>query len=196
MNYRKAQNKQLSRLAWNWFCRRENRLVPLFVVCLVALFTLLGCRVQQSNEQKAVQQAREAAYAEINAATVEEQNAFYDPIKAEAEVVAKVLYGTALHNTREQQEAVVWCILNRVENSFYPDNVIDVCRQDRQWMGYSDDNPILQELYDVAYDILTGYYEGSYRAMSPEYVFLSWSSTEIVLRDTFEETSHTHYWRA
>lgn len=116
--------------------------------------------------------------------------------REEAEAVAKVLYGTALHNSREGQEAVVWCIINRCESSLFPDSIVEVCRQPVQWMGYADDNPVIRDLYDLADEVLTGWRSGGYRIISPDYLYMSWSSDEIVLRTTFEETSRTHYWRA
>ena len=62
---------------------------------------------QESEAQKALQIAQEQ-----------------ERYKAEAEAVAKVLYGTALHNSREAQEAVVWCIINRTESSLFPDSIL------------------------------------------------------------------------
>ena len=115
--------------------------------------------------------------------------------REEAEAVAKVLYGTALHNSREGQEAVVWCIINRTESSLFPDSIVEVCRQPVQWMGYADDNPVIRDLYDLADEVLTGWRSGGYRIISPDYLYMSWSADEIVLRTTFEETARTHYWR-
>ena len=114
--------------------------------------------------------------------------------REEAEAVAKVLYGTALHNSREGQEAVVWCIINRCESSLFPDSIVEVCRQPVQWMGFSEDNPVIRDLYDLADEVLTGWRSGGYRIISPDYLYMSWSADEIVLRTTFEETSRTHYW--
>lgn len=68
--------------------------------------------------------------------------------KREAEFIAKVLYGTAINHAESDQRAVVWCILNRVEHYAHPDTVAEVCEQPKQWMGYSNDNPVLTELYD------------------------------------------------
>ena len=117
-----------------------------------------------------------------------------DSIEAEAECIAKVLYGTAQHHSADGQRAVVWCILNRVEHASYPNSVIEVCEQPQQWMGYSEDNPVVEDLYDVALEVLKTWYNGGHRPVSPDYIFLSWSSSEIVLRDRFEEKG-AHYWR-
>ena len=116
-------------------------------------------------------------------------------IELEAEYIAKVIYGTAKNHAASDKKAVVWCILNRVEHSSHPDTVAEVCEQPKQWMGYSDDNPVLTENYDLALEELKIWHGDGHRPMSNEYIYLSWSSKEIVLRDTFEENKNTHYWR-
>ena len=116
-------------------------------------------------------------------------------IELEAEYIAKVIYGTARDHSVSDQKAVIWCILNRVEHYAHPDNVQGVCEQPKQWMGYSSDNPVLTELYDLALAELKTWHSGGHRPMSNDYIYLSWSSKEIILRDTFEENKNTHYWR-
>lgn len=114
-------------------------------------------------------------------------------IRKEAEYVAKVLYGTALDNSAKGKEFVIWCIINRVESEKYPNSVQEVCQQKDQWMGYSDKNPIMQDLYDIAYNELTDWHNGSYRKIGPDYVFLSWSPASITLRTEFEEGRNCKY---
>ena len=118
-----------------------------------------------------------------------------DEIEQEAEYIAKVIYGTARNHAPSDQRAVVWCILNRVEHHSHPDTVAEVCQQPKQWMGYSDDNPVLTELYDLSLAELKIWHGDGHRPLSNEYIYLSWSSKEIILRDTFEETKKTNYWR-
>lgn len=116
-------------------------------------------------------------------------------IEREAEYIAKVIYGTARNHVDSDKKAVVWCILNRVEHYAHPDTVAGVCEQPKQWMGYSDDNPVLTENYDLALEELKIWYSGDHRPIDNRYIYLSWSSREILLRDTFEETKSTNYWR-
>lgn len=113
----------------------------------------------------------------------------------EAAEMARVLYGTARYHSADARAAVCWCILNRVESSLYPATVEEVCRQESQWMGYSADNPVVQELYDTALSVLTVWEEGGIRPMSADFLFLTWSSNEIELRTTFREGAQTRYWR-
>ena len=132
---------------------------------------------QESEAEKALQIAQEQAQH-----------------RAEAEAVAKVLYGTALHHSEEAQRAVVWCIINRCESSLFPDSIVQVCKQPVQWMGYSDGNPVIESLYQIADEVLCGWRSGGYRVISPDYLYLSWTRDSIILRTSFEENSRTHYW--
>lgn len=116
-------------------------------------------------------------------------------IEREAEYIAKVIYGTARNHSDSDKKAVVWCILNRVEHYSHPDTVVEVCEQPKQWMGYSNNNPVLTENYDLALAELKTWYNDGHRPMSNDYIYLSWSSKEILLRDTFEENKNTNYWR-
>ena len=116
-------------------------------------------------------------------------------IEQEAEYISKVVYGTAKNHSVNDQKAVVWCILNRVESAGYPDTVQGVCEQPKQWMGYSEDNPVMESIYDMVLEILKAWHNNGHRPMGKEFVFLSWSSKEILLRDSFTENKDTRYWR-
>ena len=116
-------------------------------------------------------------------------------IELEAEYIAKVIYGTARNHADSDKKAVVWCILNRVEHHSHPNTIAEVCEQPKQWMGYSDENPVLEDIYDLALAELKTWHNGGHRPMSNDYIYLTWSSKEILLRDTFEENKSTNYWR-
>ena len=74
-----------------------------------------------------------------------------EQIELEAEWIARVMYGMAKPDHKDSDlRAIVWCILNRVDNKAYPGEVQAVCQQKSQWMGYSDDNPVIAKLYDIA----------------------------------------------
>lgn len=116
-------------------------------------------------------------------------------IEREAEYIAKVIYGTARNHSDSDKRAVVWCILNRVEHYAHPDTIAEVCEQPKQWMGYSNDNPVLDDNYELALAELKIWYNDGHRPIDNDYIYLSWSSKEILLRDTFEENRNTNYWR-
>lgn len=104
-----------------------------------------------------------------------------------AEEMAKVVYGTALYNSEEQQKAVMWCIINRCESELYPDTVEEVCRQPQQWMGYSSDNPVLDRLYDMGCEVLAAWESGGSRNLPKDCLWFDWHGTEsITFRTDFE----------
>ena len=119
-----------------------------------------------------------------------------EQIELEAEWIARVMYGMYKPDHKDSDlRAIVWCILNRVDNRAYPNEIQAVCQQAKQWMGYSDDNPVLAKLYDIALTELKSWHNGVPRPMTADFVYLNWSSKEILLRDTFEENRNTNYWR-
>ena len=112
----------------------------------------------------------------------------------EAQAMAKVLYGTARYHSEEAQAAVCWLIINRAESSLFPNSIEEVCSQDKQWVGYSADNPITQDLYRVALDVVEAWNNDGIRMFSRDFLYLSWSDSEIILRTSFNENKNTRYW--
>lgn len=195
--------------AWRRVKDNARYIQPLALLfLLVALFVVITARVKLDNDR--IREAQETAAAEEMRLDLEKQEAIRASMvaseqakaqeaaaahRADCEAVARVLYGTALHHSEDAQKAVVWCIINRAESSLYPDSIQEVCEQPSQWMGYSDSNPIIESLYEIADEVLSGWESGGYRAISPDYLFLTWTRDEIVLKTTFTDGKNTHYWR-
>ena len=133
---------------------------------------------------------------EIQALRAEYENLTSEELlQQEAEYLAKMLYGTARNNSERDQRTAVWCALNRVDSVGYPSTVKEVCQQPSQWVGYSDDNPILTNLYDIAMKELETWHNG-YRPVGIEYIYMNWSTKQITLRDTWKKDNNTSYWQA
>ena len=178
-------------------------------VLLFAVYTIIVCSLSahsarakaiaetsaryeaQIAEETAEREAAERAAAEAaqRAAAVQ-----IDQERAEAEMLARLLYGVK-NNSTDDLYTMAWCVLNRVDNPAFPSTVEAVINQPLQWMGYSADNPVLENLYRIADDVLTVWRSGGHRPVSNEYVYMSWSESDIVLRDNFTESRATHYWR-
>ena len=81
----------------------------------------------------------------------------YEMYFTEADVIAlaQMLYGEARGCTVDNQMKCVWCVLNRVDDTRFPDTIIGVLSQPSQFHGYSPDFPVWDELYAVALDVLT-----------------------------------------
>lgn len=81
----------------------------------------------------------------------------YEMYFTEADVVAvaKMLWGEARGCALDNQQKAVWCVLNRVDDSRFPDTIQGVLSQPSQFHGYSPDFPVWDELKEVALDVLT-----------------------------------------
>lgn len=81
----------------------------------------------------------------------------YEMYFTEADVIAlaQMLYGEARGCTVDNQMKCVWCVLNRVDDSRFPDTIQGVLSQPNQFYGYSPNFPVWDELYAVALDVLT-----------------------------------------
>lgn len=194
------------------FVKKHRKTIGYISLCLAIA---IGSRIQQANvdkqkyeylmeQQKAeLVEAYEAKIIEMRDDHMSEISAlradyeYVSPeelIKEEAEYIAKMLYGMRNNSERDLRTAT-WCALNRTDNPRFPNSVKEVCQQPSQWMGYSDDNPILENLYEIAIKELETWHN-NYRPVSEDYVYMSWSSKEILLRDTYEKTANTRYWQA
>ena len=79
---------------------------------------------------------------------IQEPEAEADP----AEYLVKTIYGEARGCSTTEQAAVVWCVLNRVddESGLWPDDIVAVVTQPSQFHGYDPDHPVLPELLTLA----------------------------------------------
>lgn len=197
------------------YMKKQNPLISCLIMVAYILVILLAVMItavcQRVKFEKRVEEITASHEEEMVALRIELQDRYeteisevrmyyeyggdVDQIEQEAEYIAKVIYGTARDHADSDKRAVVWCILNRVEHYAHPDTVIGVCEQPKQWMGYSSDNPVLADDYELALAELKIWYGDGHRPISNDYIYMTWSSKEIVLRDTFEENKNTHYWR-
>lgn len=69
--------------------------------------------------------------------------------------MAKMLWGEARGCARDNQIKCVWVVLNRVDDERFPDTIQGVLSQPSQFHGYDPTYPVTDELYSVAFDVLT-----------------------------------------
>ena len=87
----------------------------------------------------------------------------YDIPESDINYLARTLYGEArgIESTMEKA-AVCWCVLNRVDSDewdFRNMNTIEsVVTAPNQFMGYDKQNPLDDELVEIAKDVLTRWY--------------------------------------
>ena len=108
----------------------------------------------------------------------------------EAAYIAKTMYGEAMVCSTTERAAVAWCILNRVDSAdpFYPDDIIGVVTQSRQFHGYNAEHPVLPELYDLALDVIERWLQekngaaDAGRVLPAEYLFFRGDGTHNYFR--------------
>ena len=104
----------------------------------------------------------------------------YAPNAAEVEALAKLIYGEAgIVPSTTEQAAVVWCVLNRVDDPRFPDTVLEVIEAPYQFSGYDSEYPVKEEFALLAADVLTRYRaerdgeENVGRVLPAEYCFFT-----------------------
>lgn len=102
------------------------------------------------------------------------------PNAAEVEALAKLIYGEAgIVPSTTEQAAVVWCVLNRVDDPRFPDTVLEVIEAPYQFSGYDPEYPVKEEFALLAADVLTRYRaerdgeENVGRVLPAEYCFFT-----------------------
>ena len=193
------------------FVKKKNCIIKIqiatictLVIVIVIMITAASQRTKYEKQIAEIKAGHEEQITDLRTeyeSQITELKQYYEyggdvsQIEREAECIAKVIYGTARNHADSDKRAVVWCILNRVEHYAHPDTIVGVCEQPKQWMGYSSENPVLTDLYELALEELKTWHSGGHRPMNNSYIYLTWSSKEILLRDTFEENRATNYWR-
>ena len=170
----------------------------LFCAFFYAFGYVNGQKAQKANDDIAFEAIVQEAENRYNNMVAEYEARLNKPIEedtynAEAEYIAKLLYGQARYNSPEAQKAIAWLIINRVESPYYPNTVQEVVEQPSQWMGYNDNNVIEDSLYEIALTAVNDWHNGAHRPFSADFLYMVWTSDEITLRTTFEETRGTQY---
>lgn len=129
--------------------RLRNKL-SLALLGLIGITALMLWAAFPREEQASA--ATEAPYIQEQAQQAPE---LQEPTSDELSIIAKVLWGECrgVQSTMERA-AVVWCILNRVDDPRWPNTIEGVCISS-QFHGYSDDNPVEPELFFLAQDVYT-----------------------------------------
>ena len=147
--------------------KTKRTILGLIIICALALSVVVICvsetaqatydidvSARQTQLHEAAELLRELGINEDNEAIEALSDEWWRcELHVEAEYIAKTLYGEARGCSRTEQEAVVWCILNRADARDM--GVVNVIIAPAQFAGYSVSNPVWPELYDVAQYVLT-----------------------------------------
>lgn len=121
-----------------------------------------------------------------------------DYTNPEAIYIAKTLYGEAGFLDEYERSLVAWCILNRVDEGLGGNTVGEVVSAPRQFDGYSSTNPVTQENYDLAVDVLERWEaekngeEDVGRTLPAEYDYFVGDGKHNYFRDEFLSNESTY----
>ena len=104
--------------------------------------------------------------------------------------VAKMLWGEARGCTRDNQIKCAWIVCNRVDDERFPDTIQEVLEQPSQFHGYDPTYPVTDELYSVAFDVLTRWsYEKQgvpvRRELPQSYLWFTGNGRENIFREEY-----------
>ena len=139
-----------------------NQIISAFVCIL--LMALLICIVyaratweQQPVPAPTVSAEEHAEPEPSEAPEPSEDPVYYEMYFTEEDVaeVAKMLWGEARGCAQDNQIKCAWVVVNRVDDERFPDTIQGVLSQPHQFHGYDPSYPVTDELYSVAFDVLT-----------------------------------------
>ena len=180
----------------------------ILLVQAVVLLMLVGCRSQLVRDTDRFE-SREAELVAAHDAEIQQLKA-----KAESNIYATQYLSSryesdawkvaqwldcldARYNLTDEAKALAcWVVFNRVDSANYPDNVDGVLWQDGQFCEYSDSEAPTEGNMVIATNQVSRWKNGDIRPAPSRAVFVTVSSEGVVLRDSFEETRSTGYWRA
>ena len=126
------------------------------LVCIVLLVLLLCIVYARATWDDEALPAR----ATVETAEAPEQTeapVYYEMYFTEDDVaaMAKMLWGEARGCSRDNQIKCAWIVCNRVDDERFPDTIQEVLEQPSQFHGYDPTYPVTDELYNIAFDVLT-----------------------------------------
>lgn len=151
----------------------ENKLLKLLIVLFLSCIVLLivffvaesidTSKAEEASVPKANSEIIVSFHSDIEtpscSVVVEEptiEETKWQPDEESVIAIAKTLYGECRGvKSKARQAAVAWCILNRVDARGYGSTPLDVVSAPHQFAGYNVNNPVTDELRELAVDVLT-----------------------------------------
>lgn len=117
--------------------------------------SILNLERQQDELQIALTH-RAAEMAEAQASAVQQPTGqAYTVTVAELQTLARIVYQEARGiPQKSHQAAVIWCILNRLDNGYWGDDIITVATYPNAF-AWVPDTPVEEEFMDLAIDVVT-----------------------------------------
>ena len=116
----------------------------------------------------------------------------WEPDPAEVAMISRTIWGETQGCCVEEQRAQAWCILNRVDDSRFPDTIEAVVTAPNQFQGYSPNFPE-EPFHDMAREILIMWHNGE-REIPADMCWCSGDGRHQTFRNSWIRTEETRYW--
>ena len=176
---------------------REFIVAFTFIILLVLLLCIVYARATWEGDAPSSPAPTVAVEAPVKPEQPEapeqtEPPVYYEMYFTEEDVaaVAKMLWGEARGGTRDNQVKCAWIVCNRVDDERFPDTIQGVLEQPSQFHGYSESFPVTDELYSVAFDVLTRWsYEKQgipvRRELASSFLWFTGNGQENIFREVY-----------
>ena len=176
---------------------REFITALIFIILLALLICIVYARATWEGEVQSAPTptvtAEEPAEPEQSEAPEQtEAPVYYEMYFTEEDVaeVAKMLWGEARGCTRDNQIKCAWVVCNRVDDERFPDTIQGVLEQPSQFHGYDPTYPVTDELYSIAFDVLTRWsYEKQgtpvRRELPSSFLWFTGNGVENIFREVY-----------
>ena len=174
---------------------REFITAFIFIALLALLLCIVYARAAWDEQPVTAPTATAEEPAEPEQSEAPEQTeapVYYEMYFTEDDVaeVAKMLWGEARGCTRDNQIKCAWVVVNRVDDERFPDTIQSVLEQPSQFHGYDPTYPVTDELYSVAFDVLTRWsYEKQgipvHRELSSSFLWFTGNGRENIFREVY-----------
>ena len=120
-------------------------------------------------------------------------------MQQEAAAVAKAFYGIRNFVDRygysaKDFETYARCMFNRADAG--SGRLSEVIAQEGQFLAYSDNNPVLDEYYDMALSFVREWHEETTKPVDTSYQFAELTPQGIYLTNVFNADGYARRWRA
>lgn len=173
----------------------------ILAVLVLVLNSLISFRIAQRDAQRSFEAWQERFVNDyVSMQEAAERGMPPDPKEElrgqQATAFARLMSGLKLFGYGvDDYRTLAQCIACRVANPAYPNTIVEVIEQPKQWVGYSEANEVTQKDYTLAMQILGEIEAQEHPAISQDYVYASFEKDGITLRDTWDINTRTHFWR-
>ena len=174
---------------------REFIIAFTFIILLALLLCIVYARAawdEQPAPAPAVTAEEHAEPVQTEAPEQTESPVYYEMYFTEDDVaaMAKMLWGEARGCTQDNQIKCAWVVCNRVDDDRFPDTIQGVLGQPNQFHGYSESFPVTDELYSIAFDVLTRWsYEKQgipvRRELASSFLWFTGNGQENIFREVY-----------